>query len=85
MSDQPEDQPLNLIAPPPTARPGYPVDESHDVLFLELVEPGGSVVASVPFAPPVNKNSAAPYVVQVRIMHPDGCWRVLQRDPLATY
>lgn len=75
MSDQP--------ATPP--RPGYQVDEHHDMLFLEIVDPGGAIVASVPFAPPVNANPAAPFQVQVRIMHPDGCWRVLQRDPLATY
>ena len=80
MSDQPDQ-----IGPPPPTAPRYPVDENHDVLFLELVDPAGVTVASVGFMPPVNRDPAAPFQVQVRIMHPDGCWRVLQRDPLATY
>ena len=72
-------------SPPPGPSPSYPVDPDHSELLLELTDPAGTIVFSVPVAPPLNKNGAAPFGVQVRVMHTDGCWRILQRDPLTTY
>lgn len=65
--------------------PGYQVDDQHDSLRLELVDPTGVVVFSIPIAAPLNRNAAAPYAVQARVTHADGCSRILQRDPLTTY
>ena len=70
---------------PGAAGPAYPVDEEHDRIYLELVDPAGAIVAAVPFAAPVNRNPAASYQVQVSIVHVDGCSRVILRSPLPTY
>lgn len=71
MSDQPE------------TPPGH--DPEHESLYLELVDPAGRVVNSIPVDAPVNRSTSAPYVVQVVLAHQDGCSRVIQRVSLPPY
>lgn len=76
MSDQPAD-------PPPG--PSYATDDDHDRIYLELVDVDGRLLASVPVAPPLNKNATTQVAVQVTIAHLDGCTRTLGRWAIPPY
>jgi hypothetical protein len=65
--------------------PDFPADDEHDQLVFDLLDPTGMVVASFPVRAPLNKNNSAPFLIQVRVTHHDGCTRILQREPLAAY
>ena len=72
-------------APEPLANePRYAADPDHRLL-LELVDPGGNINVSLPVAAPINKNTQATWMVQVRLMHEDGCSKVLHQIPLRPY
>ena len=65
--------------------PAYAADDHHERLTVELVDMTGSVIATVPLPPVLNKDTRAPWILRVKIMHDDGCSRVLQEHPLSVY
>lgn len=81
MSDQPEAPEVPALD---FASLGYQVDADHD-LYIELTNPNGQVVRSVKLPAPLNKNAAAPMMIQIALAHADGCARTIQTVPIPPY